>query len=62
MLIFATPSIMMENKMKIKTSKYRLSNAKVTINKIILLLKTTLNRGLFHLIHYCEQYNPYQIS
>ncbi len=34
MLIFATPSIMMENKMKIKTSKYRLSNAKVTINNI----------------------------
>lgn len=34
MLIFATPSIMMENKMKINTSKYRLSNAKVTINNI----------------------------
>ena len=34
MLILATPSIMMENKMKIKTSKYRLSNAKVTINNI----------------------------
>ena len=47
MLIFATPSIMIENKMKIKTSKYRLSNAKVTINRIT--VKNNLKYGFVSL-------------